>query len=137
MNTRVSLAATRRAWESTASISGLRVTMPARQAVSSSSGPSSIPPRARAFSIWARSCWLSKGLVRKLNTPLLVASMASGIVPWAVRMMTGRVGCFLLMAWNRAMPSIPGMRKSVITRWGRNTETSTRAFSALSATATS
>ena len=50
------------------------------------------PLRRHALSTHSSSTLLSNGLVRKVNTPRFVASTASGMVPWAVSMITGKVG---------------------------------------------
>ena len=51
------------------------------------------PATRSAAATFCSSSWLSNGLVRKPNTPRCVAATASGIVPCAVRMITGSAGC--------------------------------------------
>ena len=63
----------------------------------------------------------SNGFVKNEKTPRRVALTASGIVPCAVRMTTGNEGESRWMASNSAMPSMPCMRRSVITVCGRAT----------------
>ena len=55
----------------------------------------------------------------KPKTPRLVAATASGMVPCAVRIITGSVGAVAWMASNKAMPSIPSIFRSVITKRAR------------------
>ena len=94
IRTLASESATRLACRSRSSICGLRVMMPARHSAAGSSLLGDASPAS--FSAEAAICsssWLSNGLVRKPNTPRCVADTASGIVPWAVRMITGSAGC--------------------------------------------
>ena len=56
-----------------------------------------------------------------------------GIVPCAVRIITGSVGCCALICSKSCMPSIPGMRKSVTTTAGLATAICASADSPLSA----
>jgi hypothetical protein len=89
MQTLASVAATRRAWASRLSIAGERVMMPSRH---SSPSPCGAPERRSASATVSSSTLLSNGFVRNPNTPRRVASTASGIVPCAVRITTGRSG---------------------------------------------
>jgi len=61
--------------------------------------------------------------------PRRVALTASGMVPCAVRISTGSEGESRWMASNSAMPSIPCMRRSVTTTWGRDTASAASAAS--------
>ncbi|MNV84239.1 hypothetical protein D3C71_1780990 [compost metagenome] len=80
--------ATIRACSSKRSITGLRVTMDSRHFSSTDGAECS---SASSMALYSAS--LSTGLVRKLNTPCCVAATASGIDPWAVRIITGIPGC--------------------------------------------
>ncbi len=71
----------------------------------------------------------SKGLVRNEKTPRRVAVTASGIVPWAVSITTGSEGESRCMASNSAIPSMPCIRRSVTTTWGRVTASAASAAS--------
>ena len=62
----------------------------------------------------------STGLIKKPNAPHRVACTAAGMVPWAVKMMTLISGQRLFNSFSRPSPSIGSMRKSLITRSGRN-----------------
>ena len=75
-------------------------------------------------------------MVRKPNTPRWVADTASGMVACAVRMMTGRVGCWRWIASNSASPSMPGILRSLITAAGRPMERAASAASPESAVRT-
>jgi hypothetical protein len=137
MRTLASESATRLAWRSRSSIVGLRVMMPARHSAADSSLAWGRSPAS--FSADATSCsssWLSKGLVRNPNTPRCVADTASGMVPCAVRMMTGSAGCCRCTASKSCRPSMPGIRRSVISTPGRTTASAASAVSPLSAVRT-
>ena len=111
--------------------------MPSRQAVAP--GPPTATSSPESFSAAATLCsksWLSNGLVKNANTPRCVALTASGIVPCAVKMITGNAGCWRWMASNNCRPSIPGMRMSVITVAGRAIAMAASAVSPLSAVRT-
>ena len=91
---------------------------------------------ATAAATFCSSSWLSNGLVRNPKTPRCVAATASGIVPCAVRMITGSAGCWRWIASNSCRPSMPGIRRSVITAPGRATASAASAVSPLSAVRT-
>ncbi len=134
ISTLTSEEATMRACSSTRSISGLRVMMLARQASVSWLLPAGV--WANASSMALNSSSRSTGLVRKLNTPCWVAFTASGMEPWAVRMITGRPGTSRWIAWNSAMPSISSMRRSESTMSGRSASSLRSASGPLSAVVT-
>ena len=111
----------------------LRVMISARQ-----SSSEALKPEIRsAFCTWSRSSCLSTGLVRKPNAPICVACTASGMVPWAVRMMTFSPGQRFCSSLSSPMPSIWSMRRSVITRSGRKRLDADSACAALSTASTS
>ena len=118
MQTLASDAATRRACASRSSIAEERVMISALQL---SRSPVGGLERRIASATVSRSTLGSKGFVKKENTPLRVALTASGMVPCAVRITTGSEGESRCMASNSAMPSMPCMRRSVTTTWGRDT----------------
>ena len=101
MSRLASESATRRACRSKSSIRGLRVMIPARHSpVVPGSLIEESPATRSAAATFCRSSWLSNGLVRNPNTPRCVAATASGIVPCAVRMITGNAGCSRWIASN-------------------------------------
>ena len=118
MHTLASEAATRRAWASRSSIAEERVMISALQL---SRSPAGGEERRIASATVSSSTFGSKGFVRNENTPRRVAETASGMVPCAVRITTGSEGESRWMASNSAMPSMPCMRRSVITVCGRAT----------------
>src|SRR5581483_517366 len=115
MQTLASDAATRRAWARRSSIAEERVMISTLQL---SRSPAGGEERRIASAVVSSSTLGSKGFVRNENTPRRVADTASGIVPWAVRITTGSEGESRWMASNSAMPSMPCMRRSVITTCG-------------------
>ena len=128
--------ATSRDRRNRSSILALRVTISARHV---SPAPEGAPPSraspatdAACATFLSNSCG-SNGLVKKPNTPRCVAATASGIVPCAVRIITGSVGCCALICSKSCMPSIPGIRKSVTTTAGLATAICASADSPLSA----
>ena len=88
ISTRASVPATMCACARRSSMTALRVMISLRQ----SSAASLKPEMRSARCTWSSSSCLSTGLVRKPKAPIWVACTASGIVPWAVRMMTFRPG---------------------------------------------
>ena len=110
--------------------------MPERHSLSSSPGGALSPDMLRAEATFCSSSWLSKGLVRYPKTPRWVALTASGMVPCAVRMMTGIAGYWRWIASNSCSPSMPAIRRSVTTSAGRATAIDARAASPLSAVRT-
>ena len=139
MKTLASDWATSRARLSRSSIAALAVTMPLRQSLSADADPATRMPAEsfKACATCSSRAWLSNGLGRKPNTPRLVAATAPGIVPCAVRMITGSVGAVLWMASNKAMPSMPSIFRSVITSWGRDAARAAKAMWPLSTACTS
>ena len=83
------------------------------------------------------NCSFSTGLVRKAKAPDCVARTASGIVPWAVSRMTLSAGQRRCSSRSSEMPSDPGMRRSVITRSGRDFATASTAAAAFETGSTS
>jgi hypothetical protein len=69
-------------------MTGFRVMMPARQSSVTLAKPDTLSAEAICSSSWS----FSTGFVRKAKAPLFVAVTASGIVPCAVRRITGRAG---------------------------------------------
>jgi hypothetical protein len=132
ISTAASESATSLACRSRSSIAGLRVMIPERHS-SSDDADGSSPESETAAATFCSSSWLSNGLVRKPNTPRCVAETASGIVPCAVRMMTGIAGCWRWIASNSWWPSMPGILRSVITSAGRVTAIAASAASPLAA----
>ena len=116
MHTLASEAATRCACANRSSIAAERVMSSARQPCTSPVGEL---VRRTASATVSISTLGEKGLVRKLNTPRRVACTASGMVPWAVRITTGNDGDSRWIASNSAIPSMPCIRRSVITTCGR------------------
>jgi hypothetical protein len=51
------------------------------------------------------------------------------MVAWAVRIITGKVGCWRWIASKSAMPSMPGIFKSLMTAAGRPTANAASAAS--------
>ena len=135
INTVASVSATSLARERSSSMAALLAIMSLRQSPSVSTEPAPEDSR-NAFSVSRISSFPSIGLVRKEKTPCLVASTASGIEPCAVIIITGTALFFSRMASNNAMPSIPGMRRSVRTTWGLTSENLARASSPLKAVST-
>jgi hypothetical protein len=134
MQTLASEAATRRAWANRSSMAEERVMISTLQL---SRSPAGGEERRIASAVVSSSTFGSKGLVRNENTPRRVAETASGMVPCAVRITTGSEGESRWMASNRPMPSMPCMRRSVITTCGRATARLARAASPDSTAVTS
>ena len=132
ISTGTSMVAMLLAWISNCSICGLRVWMRDCHSCCCFGRV-----RLRACSMVTSSSSLSMGLVRKLNTPERVAWMASGMVPWAVMMITGMPSHWDWIRSNSASPSMPPMRRSLSTRSARCWRSLSSAPSALSAVSTS
>jgi hypothetical protein len=114
MSTLTPLRATSSISDSSDSITRLRVTISRRHGADFPWVP--VGPSASLTT--ATSCPLSNGLVRNANAPSRVAVTASGIVPCAVRMMTGSAGIRSRSVLNSSSPSMPSIRRSVTTRSG-------------------
>src|SRR5512134_3648431 len=127
-HTLASESATRRACASRSSTPEERVMISPRQDSGSPEAAGGLESRIASATV-SSSTLGSKGLVRNENTPRRVAVTASGIVPCAVTITTGSEGLSRWIASNSAIPSMPCMRRSVTTTWGRATASDANAAS--------